>query len=56
LHGFDPCASHAAIFAPTDDRFATAMMFETVFGFLAKSHRVIPGRRVASNYDAQLRI
>src|SRR5436305_15001510 len=26
-----PASSHAAIFAPTDDRFATAMMFKTVF-------------------------
>ncbi|WOH67038.1 hypothetical protein [Bradyrhizobium sp. BWA-3-5] len=29
-------AFHAAIFAPTDDRFATAMMFKTVFGILSK--------------------
>jgi hypothetical protein len=25
------CASHAAIFAPTDDRFATAITFKTLF-------------------------
>src|SRR5437899_9701190 len=30
-HWFDPCASHAAIFAPSDDRFATAKMFKTLF-------------------------
>ena len=41
LHCFDPCFSHAAIFAPTDDRFATAMMFKTVFGISSKSHPVI---------------
>jgi hypothetical protein len=28
---FRPPLSHAAIFAPSDDRFATAMMFKTVF-------------------------
>jgi hypothetical protein len=33
LHCFDPCFSHAAIFAPTDDPFATAMMFKTVFDY-----------------------
>jgi hypothetical protein len=26
-------SSYAAIFAPSDDRFATAMMFKTPFGF-----------------------
>jgi hypothetical protein len=26
---------HAAIFAPSDDRFATAKMFKTVFGLCA---------------------
>jgi hypothetical protein len=30
----DSCALPAAIFAPTDDRFATAMTFKTPFGFL----------------------
>jgi hypothetical protein len=33
LHCFDPCFSHAAIFAPSDECFATAMMFKTLFGF-----------------------
>ena len=28
-----PASSHAAIFAPSDDRFATAITFKTVFGF-----------------------
>jgi hypothetical protein len=31
-----PCGSHAAIFAPADDRFATAMMLKTVFGSCAE--------------------
>jgi hypothetical protein len=31
LHCFDPCSSYAAIFAPTDDRFATAITFKTLF-------------------------
>jgi hypothetical protein len=35
LHCFDPCFLHAAIFAPSDGRFATAMMFKTLFGFHA---------------------
>jgi hypothetical protein len=30
-HWFDPCALHAAIFAPSDDPFATAITFKTVF-------------------------
>src|SRR5439155_2076881 len=31
-HCFDPCtSSRATIFAPTDDRFATAMMFKMLF-------------------------
>ncbi|MDE5455363.1 hypothetical protein GWE18_21475 [Bradyrhizobium sp. CSA112] len=47
-------ASHAAIFAPSNDRFATAMMFKTVFD-LRVALTVVPGRRVASNYGAQLR-
>jgi hypothetical protein len=37
-----PCASHAAIFAPSDECFATAMMFKTVFdlrvGMLTRRH------------------
>jgi hypothetical protein len=31
-----PCASHAAIIAPSDDRFATAKTFKTVFGLVPK--------------------
>jgi hypothetical protein len=55
--GSIPAASHAAIFAPSDDRFATAMMFKTVFAFAAASaFAVVPGRRQASSYDVQLHI
>jgi len=43
------------IFAPSDDRFATAMMFKTVFAFAA-AFAVVPGRRQASSYDVQLHI
>jgi hypothetical protein len=32
LHCFDLRFSHAAIFAPSDDRFATAKTFKTLFG------------------------
>jgi hypothetical protein len=49
-------ASHAVIFAPTDDRFATAMMFKTLFGLPRRvTLAVITGRREASNDGAQLR-
>jgi hypothetical protein len=58
LHGFDPYAWHALIFALIDERFATAVLFKTLFDYSSlrgAQRRNNPSIRYAAIWIASLR-